>query len=120
MSEEAVDSVFNNVCENVATEFKKSLKANLDARDLGTITVDPDCSCTVHAPLWIDEITFTGGVTRNIGMVKALEERLEKKLNVSEESHYMGALGAALFALDHILASRVPHDIAEHSVEARP
>lgn len=55
------------------------------------------------------EVTFTGGVTRNIAMIRALEEKLEMKLNVSEESHYMGALGAALFALDHILASRNPH-----------
>ena len=55
-----------------------------------------------------DEVTFTGGVTRNVGMVKALEDKLEKKLNVSEDSHYMGALGAALFALDHILSSRTP------------
>ena len=55
------------------------------------------------------EVTFTGGVTRNVAMVKALEERLELKLNVSEESHYMGAMGAALFALDHILISRQPH-----------
>ncbi len=60
-----------------------------------------------------DEITFTGGVTRNIAMVTALEERLERKMNVSEDSHYMGALGAALFALDRILSSRQPHDLAE-------
>jgi predicted CoA-substrate-specific enzyme activase len=54
------------------------------------------------------EVTFTGGVTRNVAMIRALEEKLGVKLNVSEESHYMGALGAALFALDHILASRAP------------
>jgi predicted CoA-substrate-specific enzyme activase len=60
-----------------------------------------------------DELTFTGGVTRNVAMIKALEEKLEKKLNVSDDSHYMGALGAALFALDHILASRAPHDTME-------
>ncbi|MCP3993708.1 MAG: 2-hydroxyglutaryl-CoA dehydratase [bacterium] len=60
-----------------------------------------------------DEITFTGGVTRNVAMIKALEERLDKKLNVSEESHYMGAMGAALFALDHILASRSPAKATE-------
>jgi len=60
-----------------------------------------------------DEITFTGGVTRNVAMIKALEERLEKKLNVSEESHYMGAMGAALFALDRILASREPVEATE-------
>jgi len=46
------------------------------------------------------EITFTGGVSRNIGMVRALEEKLGRAMNVSEESHYMGALGAALLALE--------------------
>lgn len=51
-----------------------------------------------------DEITFTGGVARNVGMIKAMEEKLERTLNVSEDSHYMGAVGAALFALDNIEA----------------
>jgi len=55
-----------------------------------------------------DEITFTGGVARNTGMIQALEEGLKRKINVSEESHFMGALGAALFAFDHIAASRQP------------
>ncbi len=55
-----------------------------------------------------EEVTFTGGVAKNVGMIKALEERLEVSMNVSEESHYMGALGAALFALDYIIASRAP------------
>ncbi|MBI4317533.1 MAG: 2-hydroxyglutaryl-CoA dehydratase, partial [Chloroflexi bacterium] len=47
-----------------------------------------------------DEVTFTGGVSRNIGMVRALAEKLGTNVNVSGESHYMGAIGAALFALD--------------------
>jgi predicted CoA-substrate-specific enzyme activase len=55
-----------------------------------------------------EEITFTGGVARNVGMIRALENGLGKSLNVSEESHYMGALGAALFGFDHIVASRHP------------
>jgi predicted CoA-substrate-specific enzyme activase len=55
-----------------------------------------------------EEVTFTGGVARNVAMIESLNDRLGLKVNVSEESHYMGALGAALFALDHILASRVP------------
>jgi predicted CoA-substrate-specific enzyme activase len=55
-----------------------------------------------------EEVTFTGGVARNLAMIETLNERLGLKVNVSEESHFMGALGAALFALDHILASRVP------------
>jgi len=55
-----------------------------------------------------DEVTFSGGVSRNEAMVEALEQRLGTKLNISDESHYMGALGAALFAMDHIQASRAP------------
>ncbi len=54
------------------------------------------------------EITFTGGVSRNQAMVKALSDKLEMPLNVSEDCHYMGALGAAIFALDRIKASRRP------------
>ncbi len=46
------------------------------------------------------EVTFTGGVTRNVAMVAILEELLETHLNVSPESHYMGAIGAALFGLE--------------------
>jgi (R)-2-hydroxyacyl-CoA dehydratese activating ATPase len=46
------------------------------------------------------EITMTGGVARNIGMVTALEEVLGRKMQVSEDAHFMGAVGAALFALE--------------------
>jgi predicted CoA-substrate-specific enzyme activase len=52
-----------------------------------------------------NEITFTGGVAKNPGMVKALEDKLGQRLNVSDESHFMGALGAALFAMDDLVAS---------------
>ncbi len=62
-----------------------------------------------------EEVTFTGGVARNVAMVDALKDRLGLEVNVSDESHYMGALGAALFALDHILASRAPAKSGERS-----
>jgi len=54
------------------------------------------------------EMTFTGGVARNIGMVKALEAKLGCELNISEDAHFCGALGAALFAMDHVLAEQKP------------
>lgn len=60
-----------------------------------------------------EEVTFTGGVAKNVGMIKALEQALGLRLNVSAESHFIGALGAALFALDHILSSRVPSSAKE-------
>jgi activator of 2-hydroxyglutaryl-CoA dehydratase len=52
-----------------------------------------------------DEVTFTGGVSRNVGMVRALEAVLGRPINVSEDGHFMGALGAALFALERAEAS---------------
>ena len=55
-----------------------------------------------------EQVTFTGGVARNTAMVHTLNERLGLEVNVSDESHYMGALGAALFALDHVLGAREP------------
>ncbi len=44
------------------------------------------------------EITLTGGITRNAGMVKALEQKVGKPLNVSGDSEYAGAIGACLLA----------------------
>jgi predicted CoA-substrate-specific enzyme activase len=52
------------------------------------------------------EVTFTGGVTRNVGMVRELNEALGFDVNVSDEAHFMGAIGAALFARDHIVGNR--------------
>jgi predicted CoA-substrate-specific enzyme activase len=46
------------------------------------------------------EVTFTGGVSCNIGMVRALSEKLGMPVNVSPDSPFMGAIGAALFALE--------------------
>jgi predicted CoA-substrate-specific enzyme activase len=54
------------------------------------------------------EITFTGGVSRNVGMVKALEEKLGHPVNVCDDSHFIGAIGAAVFALERALGGEVP------------
>ncbi len=50
-----------------------------------------------------DEFTFTGGVARNPAAVSALRSLVQQNygvrtLNISQESIYTGALGAALFA----------------------
>ena len=50
-----------------------------------------------------EEFTFTGGVARNPAAVDALtllisENYGERTLNISPDSIYTGALGAALFA----------------------
>ncbi len=43
-------------------------------------------------------ITLTGGVAKNIGMVRALKKRLKAKVYVPEEPQIVGALGAAVAA----------------------
>ncbi len=50
------------------------------------------------------EITFTGGVSRNKGMVAALQEKMGLHINVGPDSQFIGAIGAALFALDRAKA----------------
>ncbi len=43
---------------------------------------------------------MTGGVAKNKGVVKALEEHLNAPIIVNEHAQICGALGAALFALE--------------------
>lgn len=42
---------------------------------------------------------LTGGVAKNKGIIKALEEKMNVKLYICEEAQICGAIGAALFAL---------------------
>lgn len=45
---------------------------------------------------------MTGGVSKNQGLVKTLEEKLGTTLVVSDKAQLCGALGAALFAMDMV------------------
>ena len=51
------------------------------------------------------EVTFTGGVSKNLGMQRAIEEKLGVQINVSPDSHYTGAIGAATYALERMLTA---------------
>ncbi len=53
-----------------------------------------------------DDVVMTGGVAKNKGIVKALEEATGFKLHVSELSQYNGAIGAALFAYDKAMKAK--------------
>ncbi len=57
-----------------------------------------------------DEFTFTGGVAKNPAAVAALRKLLDENyggvtMNISDDSIYTGALGAALFALRNARSS---------------
>lgn len=47
-----------------------------------------------------EPVCMTGGVAKNLGVVKALEENLSIKISIPEEPQITGALGAALLAQD--------------------
>lgn len=49
-----------------------------------------------------EEFMMTGGVAKNPGVVKAVEEKLGAKLYICPEPEIVGAAGAALYALDQI------------------
>ena len=44
------------------------------------------------------QVTMTGGVAKNRGVVDLFEQKLGQKINVSDEPQIVGALGAALLA----------------------
>ncbi len=48
------------------------------------------------------EITFTGGVAKNPGMVQALKRLFNAPINLPNEPQIVGALGAALIARDSL------------------
>jgi predicted CoA-substrate-specific enzyme activase len=49
------------------------------------------------------EITFSGGVAKNQGIVKAMKALFRMAINIPEEPQIVGALGAALCARDTVL-----------------
>jgi activator of 2-hydroxyglutaryl-CoA dehydratase len=44
------------------------------------------------------EVVMSGGVSKNIGIIRAMEAKLGKPVLVPENPQIVGALGAALFA----------------------
>ncbi|MGB9660933.1 MAG: acyl-CoA dehydratase activase [Moorellaceae bacterium] len=49
---------------------------------------------------WQEPVAMTGGVAKNIGVVRSLEEKLNTSLRLPGEPQIMGALGAALLAAE--------------------
>jgi activator of 2-hydroxyglutaryl-CoA dehydratase len=48
-----------------------------------------------------DKFAITGGIGKNVGLVSKIEQKLDGlKVNLPQEPMIVGALGAALFALD--------------------
>ena len=59
------------------------------------------------------EVVFTGGVAKNIGMVKAMEENLGCEVFVPDEPLLSGAIGAALLGKELTLASLAKGEVVQ-------
>jgi len=77
--------------ENIVAGLHDALAARV-ARMVSKLKIEP-------------EVVFTGGVAKNAGVVKALEENLKCSVFVPDEPLLTGALGAALLAKDMTLKS---------------
>lgn len=51
----------------------------------------------------VPKVAMTGGVSRNMGVVRALEKELETDIAVSDQSQLAGAFGAAIYAYEYYL-----------------
>ena len=56
-------------------------------------------------------IVFQGGVSKNIGVIKAFENATNEKIIVDKNSHLMGALGVAILAKNSQLENKFSFDI---------
>ena len=53
-----------------------------------------------------DQLTLIGGVARQAGIAKALEDRLKVKVNIPQDCDFICALGAALLGLKRLTGKR--------------
>ncbi len=67
----------------------------------------------------VGPIVFQGGVSKNIGVLKAFEELTGQKILVDKNSHLMGALGVAILAKKSGSYSPFSFDIEEMTFETK-
>ena len=64
-------------------------------------------------------IVFQGGVSKNIGVIKAFEDAVNEKIIVDDNSHLMGALGVAILAKESKIEREFNFDIEDINFETR-
>lgn len=67
----------------------------------------------------IGPIVFQGGVSKNIGVVKAFEELLGEEIIVDDNSHLLGALGVAILAKRSGIENVFDFNIVDVSFESK-
>lgn len=64
-------------------------------------------------------IIFQGGVSKNIGVIKAFENATKEKIHVDENGHLMGALGVAILAKNSGKHGNLDFDINKMKFETK-
>lgn len=54
----------------------------------------------------VDELVMCGGVAKNSGVVRAINEQLERNITIAPNPQITGALGAAVFAYEDIINNK--------------
>ena len=67
----------------------------------------------------VGPIVFQGGVSKNIGVVKAFEQLTKEKIYVDENSHLLGALGVAILAKKSKIETDFNFNITNISFETK-
>ncbi len=67
----------------------------------------------------IEPIIFQGGVSKNIGVKKAFEEKTGYPVTVDENGHLMGALGVAILSMRSKKIKRFSFSIKEENFETK-
>ncbi|MDR4496669.1 MAG: acyl-CoA dehydratase activase [Candidatus Scalindua sp.] len=65
-----------------------------------------------------EDVIMTGGVAKNIGVVRELEKKLSCSIKIPDEPQIAGALGAALIALENAVAQKTDIKISVKSEAA--
>jgi activator of 2-hydroxyglutaryl-CoA dehydratase len=61
-----------------------------------------------------ETVVMTGGVAKNIGVVRELEKKLLCTIKMPEEPQIIGALGAAIIALENTNADTKKESVTDH------
>lgn len=100
----------NLVISSMCTVFAESEVVSLVAQNHSTGDIVHGLNCSVanrtasmaNRAGGKPEYQMTGGVARNKGVVKALEEKLNAPLWIADDPDICGALGAAMFAVERM------------------
>ncbi|MBW1785786.1 MAG: 2-hydroxyglutaryl-CoA dehydratase [Deltaproteobacteria bacterium] len=100
------DAKISNVCTVFArTEVSRQLRRGQSKANIlgGVHAATADRSYSLLKRVGIEaDFVISGGIAKNIGVVRRVEDRVGLPAHISEEPQIIGALGAAIFARERV------------------